>query len=363
MRVLIAGHIGQPIGGLATYCEDLLDSKLKEYVSLYFVETSGGEFRYNQRGRWGFANILNSIWNIKGFLDKVINLRPDIIHITTAYNPSFLKHAVMLLFAKTLRIKVILQPHCGFEKIFTPDSLIQRKFAEFIFRSCNGVLIISPEWFALKSKIDVLIRYVPNGICLEKYLSINRNKPIDEDKFNILYLGHIGYDKGTFDLLKSVKSLEDLNYHFVVTCVGESISSGDFEEMEVRVRELHLDDYVQIRPSVYGDEKLGYFANADLFVLPSYHEGMPISILEAMACGLPVIASNVGGISELVGDKKTGLLISAGDIDALSRAIEYLMKDPLLARRMGQLGRKKALESFDINDRANEIYDFYKSVL
>ena len=89
-------------------------------------------------------------------------------------------------------------------------------------------------------------------------------------------------------------------------------------------------------------------AASDVFALWSNSEGMPMSVVEAMAVGLPIVASAVGGIPELVEDDVTGLLLAAGDEAALSTALNRLLKDPELRRRLGAAGRERAVERFDI---------------
>jgi glycosyltransferase involved in cell wall biosynthesis len=89
-------------------------------------------------------------------------------------------------------------------------------------------------------------------------------------------------------------------------------------------------------------------ASADVFVLSSLSEGMPISILEAMAAGLPVVATAVGGVPELVVDGETGLLVPPGNAEALEAAVRKVVEDGALRRRMGVAGRRRALDRFDL---------------
>ncbi len=104
-------------------------------------------------------------------------------------------------------------------------------------------------------------------------------------------------------------------------------------------------------------------AGADVFVLPSRSEGMPLSVLEAMAAGLPVVASAVGGVPELVVDGETGLLVPPGDEDALAEALARLLADPALRRRLGAAGHARALERFDVGGFRRAHVELYERLL
>jgi glycosyltransferase involved in cell wall biosynthesis len=104
-------------------------------------------------------------------------------------------------------------------------------------------------------------------------------------------------------------------------------------------------------------------AASDVFVLSSRSEGMPMSILEAMAAGLPVVASAVGGIPEIVRDGETGLLVPPGDADALAAALGRLLDDDGLRRRLGAAGRERALDEFDVVRFGDAHVDAYRRAL
>jgi len=114
----------------------------------------------------------------------------------------------------------------------------------------------------------------------------------------------------------------------------------------MRAAELGLGDAVEILGWVGGYRKNELLAAADIFVLPSYNESLPISLLEAMSWGVPVISTTVGGIPELIRDGTDGFLIEAADVPALTRALAELADDADLRERMGSAGRSQVAESF-----------------
>ncbi len=102
---------------------------------------------------------------------------------------------------------------------------------------------------------------------------------------------------------------------------------------------------------------------ADLFTMPSATEGMPITVIEAMACALPVVATAVGGFLELVKDGENGFLVPVGDAEALAQALARLIKDRDLLRRIGAANRRVAEEKFDIADTVRNYEALYLRLL
>jgi glycosyltransferase involved in cell wall biosynthesis len=125
--------------------------------------------------------------------------------------------------------------------------------------------------------------------------------------------------------------------------VGEG---PDRPRLEQEIRALGVTERVRLVGERYDVPQL--LAEADVFALSSASEGMPVSVLEAMAAGLPVVSSRVGGVPELVVDGETGILVRPGDASALAAALSSLIADPAERRRLGAAGRARAEERFDL---------------
>ncbi len=130
--------------------------------------------------------------------------------------------------------------------------------------------------------------------------------------------------------------------------------------LKAKIRELRLDSFVQMAGFVH--DVSGFLSDLDIFVLPSLSEGLGLSVLEAMAQGLPVIATRVGGIPEAVEDGVTGILVEPGNPRLLAQSIARLAIDPQLAAGMGLEGRERAQRLFDAKLMAQNTVDVYRKV-
>lgn len=364
MRVLLAGHKGLPFGGLATYCESLLTSSLKDNVALFFVETSLGGTDISSRGGWRIHNYINALQNIFRFLTASLHTRPHVVHIMTAQMPSMLKNGLIVLLARLLGSKVIIHPHCSVQAMFSGDVGWRNRFTDFIFQRCHGILVLSEEWLALQDRFGKSpLCHIPNGIDLSPYLAIprpgqsRRSKPV-----NVLYLGHLGAEKGIFDLLEAVRLLNDLSGMFKITLVGEPFNRQEGIEIVSLIEKYHLQEFVSVFPPEYGEEKINRLSQADIYILPSHYEGMPISIIESMAAGLPTIATTVGGITDMLVHNKTGLLVPPGNPDALATAIRTLIHSSSSRLQMGYYARELSRSKYDIEQIVPQLLEFYRYI-
>ena len=363
MRVLVGAHMGFPVGGISINYESLLTSDFINKVNVTFVETSKGSLSFHQRGKHEIINLLNAGENIFRFTKVLIQVKPDIVHLGTASGLSLLKHASMAVISRLLRYPVIMCFHFSFTEFRSQEMLSH--LTHWMLGYCNGAVIISSEWQKLENLYPKMrIKLIPNAINTKLYADIERPRN-DQDNpiVHLLYLGHLGQDKGIYELLDAIRVLnEKTAERFILDLYGESLEAGDDGNITAIIRETNLSDIVRIHHPVYGEDKKQVFAMSDVFVLPSYHEGMPISIIEAMASGLPVIATKVGGIVDQVVEGETGYLIRPKNVDELFHALLKLIEDRELRIRMGNAGRERAVKIFDINTKIDALLTFHKLV-
>lgn len=367
MRVLVAGHFYPPIGGIAVYYQTLIHSSLDQKVTLFTVETSSQTRQLSDSGSATLANGISALHDCWRFTQAVLKRRPQVAHIATAFGLSFVKHSLCVLIARLLGCRVLLHPHCGFAAIYSNQSDLWKRYFRQVIRLTDGVIGLSAEWQQLETVLPGCRVYpLFNAVNLELYQGIAAQRfayPRREPRLRILYLGYLSQAKGSFDLLDAVKkvSVNCPSIHFDL--VGDEAEPGQREQLARKIREDGLERQVTLSPPVFEEKKLAYFRKADIFIHPSHHEGMPIAILEAMACGLPIIATRVGGIPDLVADGINGLLVAPGSPDQLAEAICSFAEDPQRLQAMGCESYRIAVEHYGIEQHVETLTAIYRSVL
>jgi glycosyltransferase involved in cell wall biosynthesis len=182
----------------------------------------------------------------------------------------------------------------------------------------------------------------------------------DGDAFHVLCVGRLVPFKGQALLIEAIDSLRRSGLDARLTLIGDGPSRHDLER---RARRLGLDDAVTVAGAVGQDEIRAHYAAAGVFCLPSFAEGVPVVLMEAMAMRLPVVTTRVMGISELVDDGDSGLLIRPGRIDELTAALGRLAQDPQLRKRLGDRGREKVVAEFDVRDSGVRLARLFATVL
>lgn len=259
-----------------------------------------------------------------------------IIHIHSASGKSFVRKSLIIKVAKMLGYKIVFHSHSGYFKDYVTK--VGKSKICSILDKCDAIVVLSNVW---KRYFEEELGYknvcVINNIVYKVDKIKNNNR---HGKLKMLFLGLICDNKGIFDLVNMIaehkSELED-KIELNVGGVGEDV------RLQNMIDQYGLAQMVKPLGWVSGDLKNELLADCDVCVLPSYVEGVPISILEAMANGKAVIASTVGGIPEIVEDNVTGLLHAPGDKEGIYKAVKYVNENSDALSRFGHKGYEKVI--------------------
>ena len=255
------------------------------------------------------------------------NPKIKIIHIHGASRGSFIRKYLFFLISKHLfRKKVIYHIHgAEYHKFYESSSLFTKRKINYLIKKSDKIIVLSKEWKEYFSNtfhrkdIETLNNIVP--------FVAEKENLIKDDLIKILFLGRIGQRKGTFDLLKVISDNKEKLLEKVEFIFG---GDGEVDKFQKFVSENRLEKLVKYKGWVNGDQKIELLKQSNIMILPSYNEGLPISLLEAMSYSLPIISTNVGGIPQILKNKTNGILVSPGNIDEIRNAILYYLNNPEL---------------------------------
>ncbi|HVF15464.1 MAG TPA: glycosyltransferase family 4 protein, partial [Steroidobacteraceae bacterium] len=256
------------------------------------------------------------------------------------------------------RRPLILHAHGGyFDEFFVRLPHIMKNLLRRTFARADSFLVLSTQWRDFYTRqLGVpaeRVQILPNPTALPTTIPVREAR----EHVQFLFLGRIGENKGAFDLLQAFAALSpDLRKR------ARLVFAGDGEVEKMRALAAQYGDAIKVYSWVDSEQRDSLLAASDVFVLPSYLEGLPMSLLEAMAAGLPVITTPVGGIPDVVTHGSEGLLVAPRDVNALRNAMASLIDDGSRRLQFGQRARARA-EQFDVTHFAARLTDIYRKAL
>lgn len=268
-------------------------------------------------------------WFACSYLRLALRMKFDknvkILHLHTAADGSFLRKSMLVKLGHRMGKKVVLHVHASRFKDFYNEASQKKK--QRILQTLNSVdvlIVLShswKEWFVSlgisKDKIVILhnITSYPTKIDSAKK---------NDGKVHFLFMGEIGQRKGVFDILRALTIHREELVGKIELRIG---GNKHEEELKKAIDDGNLQEIVKFEGWVGGEKKLQLLNWADVFILPSFNEGLPISILEAMSYGHPIISTPVGGIPEVVETGRNGILVTPGNEEEIFNAINYYVEN------------------------------------
>lgn len=356
LRVLHVGPLPPPVGGMATVVASLGQALQPrcEVTVLNNVKTTAAD-------RTLIEGIGAQLRLVRSLLGIVRRRRPQIVHIHTCSYFTFWRNGLDATLAKLLGCRVVLHIHgAQFHEFLEALGAGKAYLARAVLGRADRVIVLGKVWadrlapWCAREKLAL----VPNGVPVPAEAAACGGK----EAAHIVCVANYERRKGQEDLLRAVASLP-AERAVRLTLLGAELEAGFRQHLEQLAAELGIADRTAVPGPVNPEDVARYYRDADLFCLPSYNEGLPMAMLEAMAHGLPVVATRVGAIPEAVSDGVEGRLYPAGDVTALADCLRELLDEHGPARRMGQAARARVGREYSIEAMADRVFDVYRQLL
>jgi glycosyltransferase involved in cell wall biosynthesis len=347
--------------------EDILHSELSNE---YEIEVLSGPVPYPPWARMILTRSLFRIWWVFAFLVRAISRGYDVIHIQSS-GSGFLGNAIYALLARLTPAKVLFHLHgTDWDYFYTRASQTRRRLIRWGVWLPHRIVVLYSLWaeklrgIGLKHPIAVVRNFIHDQPPPDRaaVLRAREELALSDTDFVVLFVGSVGWRKGVFDILKAAPlvALQDDSVRFVLA--GGEEDPGEMDQILDIVRSESLEKWVKVLGEIDRSRVPALLGLADLFLLPSHIEGMPISIIEALRAGVPVISTPVGAIPEMIEDQISGVLVTPGQPVEIARAVLKLRGDDSLRARVGAEGRGVFIEKFEYSKGIDEIRAMYRSL-
>ena len=347
-------------------CKGGIDTVINSYIDNGFVEDYKVKLISTYPDKKRLTNLFGFLTFLKALLAFVyyalIN-DVNVVHIHSASRGSFVRKAILMQIAKILNSRVIFHLHGGgFADFYNNQSPMVKSIIKGVFNRSDLVIVLSEFWFDWVSDTFGIknVRILNNSVkkiyfdTREQFLT---NNPVDnKQQQRILFLGRLCQEKGIYDLIYAFKKVLDVCPGAVLTICGD----GEIEECIDLCKELGVTDSVEMPGWVNGKKKNNIMASSTIFCLPSHKECLPMSIIEAMSCGLVVVSSECGGIPDVITDKHNGLLITPRDREELAEKLIFMLVNPEFRKNLAKNAEDKFNRCFDssaMRPRLEAIYN------
>ncbi len=342
--------------------EMILSSRLREAFQIVHVDTSDHRPISNV-GRVDVRNVALGLGAATAFAAALMRRDVDMVYLPIAKNRvGFLRDALFLLAARAARRPTVVHFHArGFQEFRREEPWWMRHLIRLSLATGRVHGIVLGE--GLRAEFgDLLpacrVHVLANGVADHRA----PDDPGARSQPTVLHLSTLWSTKGVFEVLESAARLRirfpDLRY----VLAGGWYSPTEARAAERFIADHDLQDVVQVLGPVGGDQKNRLLAGATLMAFPSHTEGHPLVVLEALSASLPVIATRVGAIPEIIEDGQEGFVIDARDVDALTERIAHIIADPALRARMSRAARARYERDFTAERFTNGLGAIWSSI-
>lgn len=356
MKSLILYRDPKWIGGVVSFVEALRNHFSEAWLS----EQYQIGLRYGAKA--GLAVLFVPLRDAFGLIGAIRRSSPDVIHVNPSLNvPSVLRDGLFMLVLRALGRRSVLVFWHGWEDGLAKrirDNWLLRGLFRMAFGYAGQSVVLASQF---RDEL-VAMGFSPERVIVESTMfdgtQFKRISRRPHDGITILFLSRMEPQKGAGELVEAFCRVKKDYPAARLIMAGDGPAKN---ALEARVREFGLPD-ISFPGYLRGAEKAQALVDADVFVLPSYAEGCPVSLLEAMAAGLPCITNSVGGIPDVFQDGANGVLLNGVSVDAVANALKRLLSDPDQCARIAEHNRKEAWEKYEAPVVTRRIESLYQEV-
>ena len=349
--VVVTGPDRRAISGISTHVNLMFGSRLSEDCELVHFRAGGQGLRESAIGRW-----LRLAASPFVLFATILFRHASVVHINTSMVPrAFWRDIMYLLVAKLLRARVLWQVHGGKlpQQFFEEDSLASRFLRWTLSLPDMIVLLAKVEDSAYRRFVpEQHIVVLPNAIDYGPFQRVPTVRSREDYPLRLVFVGRLDREKGLYETLQALRLAHELGVDARLTIAGEGPEEARLKRY---AQALGIASRVSFAGGVFGADKVDLFAQAEVFILPSYSEGLPYALLEAMAAGIPVIATPVGAIPDVISHGTHGFLVPVRDGRSIAEAIAALGNHRDQLTWMSRACRRRVRAAFGIDRLASEL--------
>jgi glycosyltransferase involved in cell wall biosynthesis len=267
---------------------------------------------------------------------------PDVVHINISTGGSTIRKCWLILVSKSLGLPTVSHLHASsYPEFFSALPGVAKRLIRWSLGQCDAFLTLGTRWqefavndLGLAAESVQVIRCGVPGPDPSSYRMRGGRMP--GEPLHVLFLGRLGERKGTPQLLHALATLAERDIAWRATLAGD----GDLGSTRKAAAQLGIDHRVDVLGWVTTEKATELIDDAHVLVLPSFEEGLPVSVLEAFAHGLAVVTTPVGALPDVLVDRENSLVVAPGDVAGLADAIELIARDEDLRARIGEGARR-----------------------
>ena len=345
-KILLILNIPPPYGGgeiLAQYLCDNVENN-ENYI---IIATSRNKSDKSTQGKFSAVNIYNGIRLIFLVLFKIVSQKPKKVYllIPKQFNP-FLQTAILIQLISFFRI-AIMGELAGSSFVFLEKEGVKKKFGTYYLSKLTELRVLGESIKIELQKYNICaLTVLENGIEVPDNNIING---YDNKILNLLYVGAITFSKGIKTLIESIPLMLSDNITLHLNLMGEWSNATEKKEIFEYIKNNNLKEFITFHGLITTTEKWSLYKSSDILVHPTYWDGQPLVILEAMGCGLPIIATKVGAIPDTLKNNYNGILLEENSAESVAKAVLYCFNNPPFLQTISENNIKTYKKKYTVN--------------